>query len=95
MFIVAQSGSLQICTTLGNVPAATVPILDTVPVRVTGVFITEVLTDPLAAVRSAEGGGDTVTVVHAPQLLLSFDSAIAPVLSAHVRTYHVPALAGV
>ena len=39
---------------------------------------------------------ETVTAVHAPQLLPSFDSVIVPVdaaefLSAHARTYHVAA----
>lgn len=41
-------------------------------------------------------GNATSTGVHAPQLLLSLDSAIVPtkeaLLSAHARTYHVPAV---
>lgn len=41
-------------------------------------------------------GNATATGVHAPQLLLSFDSVIVPMkealLSAHARTYQVPAV---
>ena len=47
----------------------------------------------------ASRGNVTVTSVHSPQLLLSFDSAIVPtkeaLLSEHARTYHVPEVANV
>ena len=62
----------------------------------TAVHVTDcaVVADVGEAEQVAESAAVTVTVVHAPQLLPSFDSVMVLTneasLSAHTRAYHVP-----
>jgi hypothetical protein len=73
-------------------PVASAPLLVMVELSVTAVPTVAAVGVMAPAMRFGPGAGETVTTVHAEQLLPSFDSAIALVLSAQARTYHVPAV---
>ena len=72
------------------VPVEAVPLLVSVELRVTAVLTVAEVGVMAPAVRFGNGSAPTVTAVHAPQLSLSFDSAMVPtieaLLSAQART---------
>ncbi len=74
---------------------APVPLLVAAAERVTADPATTDVGLTAPTVRFGAAAAETVTAVHAEQLLLSFDSAMAPVLSAQTRTYQVPAVGNV